>query len=197
MTQEIEEKRKIKWTRRSWRRFLLVERSILRSIVALLLVYFLLVWIYYTNFNSGPRDCMAYPPLDESQNKLPRAEEIREDDVVRVLCVDGGGIKGLLPLHIIKSLEEKTGKPASELFDLMVGTSTGGIIVSSLAVPDSDGKSKWSADDLIHMYAKMVKTGQTVKKNSSTTITLKVDNVMVDRRTPVVFEPNIESLLLF
>ena len=103
---------------------------------------------------------MVLPPLDESRNTLPRLEH-DENDVVRVLCVDGGGIKGLLPLQAIKDLEEKTGKPVSELFDLMVGTSTGGIIVSSLAVPGPDGKPKWSADELIQKYIKMVKSAFT------------------------------------
>ena len=43
----------------------------------------------------------------------------------RVLAVDGGGIRGIIPAMVVAHIEKKLHKPASELFDLMVGTSTG------------------------------------------------------------------------
>ena len=51
-----------------------------------------------------------------------------------VLSIDGGGIRGITPAYVIAHLESESGKPASELFDLMVGTSTGGILALSLTV---------------------------------------------------------------
>lgn len=50
----------------------------------------------------------------------------------RVLCLDGGGIKGLIQLEILSQLEIKTGRKVTELFDWIVGTSTGGIIALGL-----------------------------------------------------------------
>lgn len=50
----------------------------------------------------------------------------------RVLCLDGGGIKGLIQLEILSQLETKTGRKVTELFDWIVGTSTGGIIALGL-----------------------------------------------------------------
>lgn len=50
----------------------------------------------------------------------------------RVLCLDGGGIKGLIQLEILSQLEVKTGRKVTELFDWIVGTSTGGIIALGL-----------------------------------------------------------------
>ena len=50
----------------------------------------------------------------------------------RVLCLDGGGIKGLIQLEILSQLEIKTGRRIVELFDWIVGTSTGGIIALGL-----------------------------------------------------------------
>ena len=44
--------------------------------------------------------------------------------VRRVLSQDGGGIRGIIPALVVAYLERKMGAPASELFDLMVGTST-------------------------------------------------------------------------
>lgn len=50
----------------------------------------------------------------------------------RVLCLDGGGMKGLIQLEILSQLEIRTGRKVTELFDWIVGTSTGGIIALGL-----------------------------------------------------------------
>lgn len=50
----------------------------------------------------------------------------------RVLCLDGGGIRGLLQMTMLREIERQTGKKIVELFDWIVGTSTGGIIALSL-----------------------------------------------------------------
>jgi uncharacterized protein len=54
---------------------------------------------------------------------------------MRVLAIDGGGIRGLIPALLLAELEERAGRPVFELFDLMAGTSTGGILVSALCAP--------------------------------------------------------------
>src|SRR4051812_21131936 len=53
---------------------------------------------------------------------------------VRILCIDGGGIRGIFPLHVLKALKSQTGKEPWELFDLICGTSTGGIIAILLGI---------------------------------------------------------------
>ena len=50
----------------------------------------------------------------------------------RVLVLDGGGIKGLLQLEILRQIEESTGRRITEIFDWIVGTSIGGIITLGL-----------------------------------------------------------------
>jgi hypothetical protein len=51
-----------------------------------------------------------------------------------ILCVDGGGIRGIIPLVCLVHLEKKEGKPAPELFDMVAGTSTGAIIAAGIAL---------------------------------------------------------------
>ena len=63
----------------------------------------------------------------------------------RILSIDGGGLRGIVPLTILKYIEEKEGKKIIELFDLITGTSTGGIIACGLACG-------YSVDDLISLY---------------------------------------------
>lgn len=47
----------------------------------------------------------------------------------RVLCLDGGGIRGLVQIEVLCQLERTTGRKITELFDWVVGTSTGALIL--------------------------------------------------------------------
>src|SRR4051812_46194923 len=69
-----------------------------------------------------------------------------------VRWVEGGGIGGVIPAMVLASLEERTGRHTAELFDLIAGTSTGGIIALALTVPGPDGKPRWTANDLVDLY---------------------------------------------
>jgi len=71
--------------------------------------------------------------------------------MIRVLSIDGGGIRGILPATWLMTLEEQTGKPVSELFDVVVGTSTGGILALGLTSPGRDGMPH-SAAELRSLY---------------------------------------------
>ncbi|MGE6221380.1 patatin-like phospholipase family protein [Nubsella zeaxanthinifaciens] len=67
----------------------------------------------------------------------------------RILSIDGGGIRGIIPGMILVALEEKiqraTKNPSARLtdyFDFFAGTSTGGILLSILLCPDDQNPSK-------------------------------------------------------
>jgi len=51
---------------------------------------------------------------------------------IRVLSLDGGGTRGLLAIEMLKGLEAASGRRVHELFDVIGGTSTGGIIALAL-----------------------------------------------------------------
>lgn len=55
------------------------------------------------------------------------------DDVVRILSIDGGGIRGIIPAMVLKALLK--GRNAQDVFHVIAGTSTGGIIACGLAKP--------------------------------------------------------------
>lgn len=50
----------------------------------------------------------------------------------RLLCLDGGGIKGLVLIQLLIALEKGSGRPIRELFDWVSGTSTGGILALAI-----------------------------------------------------------------
>jgi patatin-like phospholipase/acyl hydrolase len=55
---------------------------------------------------------------------------------MRVLSIDGGGIRGLIPALVLEEIERRAGRRVHELFDLIAGTSTGSIIACALCAPD-------------------------------------------------------------
>jgi hypothetical protein len=71
---------------------------------------------------------------------------------VKVLCIDGGGIRGLIPALVLSEIERRTGRRTAELVDLVAGTSTGGILACGLTRPGPDGRPLYSADELAGIY---------------------------------------------
>ena len=66
---------------------------------------------------------------------------------MRVLSIDGGGIRGLIPALVLTELERRAGRRIFELFDLIAGTSTGGILACALCAPDP-----LPAEELVSLY---------------------------------------------
>jgi patatin-like phospholipase/acyl hydrolase len=73
-------------------------------------------------------------------------------DVFKVLSIDGGGIRGIIPALFLAEIEARTGQRVADLFDLIVGTSTGGILALGLVTPDANGRPKYSAADGAAIY---------------------------------------------
>ncbi|KAI1342705.1 hypothetical protein F5Y15DRAFT_373717 [Xylariaceae sp. FL0016] len=66
----------------------------------------------------------------------------------RTLCLDGGGIRGIIQLHVLRAIEKALGAdlPIQLFFDLIVGTNTGGIIAIALGV------KKWTVEATIEKF---------------------------------------------
>lgn len=78
------------------------------------------------------------PPPKRSSGSLRRRRvplPWPEDREFRILSIDGGGIRGIYPATFLAGLEERylRGNSIAHYFDLIAGTSTGGII--ALALP--------------------------------------------------------------
>lgn len=52
----------------------------------------------------------------------------------RILCLSGGGYRGLFTVGVLERLEKSIGRPLAEHFDLIAGTSIGGIVAIGLSL---------------------------------------------------------------
>jgi len=80
-----------------------------------------------------------------NSNKNDSERVFSDNDIVQVLSLDGGGLKGLYSASVIKLIEQQLGHSISDHFDIITGTSTGGLIALAL----SRGKS---GEDIQNFY---------------------------------------------
>ena len=74
--------------------------------------------------------------------------------VIRILSIDGGGIRGVIPARVLADLEKLAGRPIAELFDIIAGTSTGGLIALALTKPGPSGAPALTTEDVVDVYMK-------------------------------------------
>ena len=105
--------------------------------------------------------------LRPASDRLPRSFEFR------ILAIDGGGIRGIIPAKVLAALEALLGQslarrradPAgapgwegidepriADCFHLIAGTSTGGLLTAGLTTTDANGRPKLPASDAAAVY---------------------------------------------
>lgn len=98
----------------------------------------------------------------------------------KILSIDGGGIRGIIPALVLAEIERSIGKPISEIFDLVAGTSTGGILALGLSKDNGQGNPRYSAKELVELYER---EGEKIfPKSLSRTITTAMG--MIDEKYP-------------
>lgn len=71
----------------------------------------------------------------------------------RILAIDGGGIRGIIPAYILSQIEAALGTPIYQSFDIIAGTSTGGLIALALTTPFAgNNNAPYSASSVLNLY---------------------------------------------
>lgn len=72
----------------------------------------------------------------------------------RLLSIDGGGIRGIIPGQIIVEIEKAFNIKAYDYFDFIAGTSTGGILACAYLCPKPGDprKPKFSSMEVVDLY---------------------------------------------
>lgn len=79
---------------------------------------------------------------------------------ITILSLDGGGIRGIITCVILRYIEEQLQKidhpnaKIGDYFDLVAGSSTGGLLAAILLFPDNSGNAKFSVEEALDLYAK-------------------------------------------
>jgi len=82
-------------------------------------------------------------------------------DLYRVLSIDGGGIRGIIPARVLIEVEAKLQQRSQnpdarihDFFDFIAGTSTGGILTCIYLCPDPDrpGRPRFDASQALDLY---------------------------------------------
>ncbi len=83
-------------------------------------------------------------------NSIPREEK----EPVIALFNYGGGLRGLIPAHIMARIEKKTGHRMSEMVDIFCGPSTGAILNAALNIPHDEHptRAKYRARHMVMFY---------------------------------------------
>lgn len=110
-----------------------------------------------TNQPEATFNIQTAPTLSQEQ----LAEDINQTDQkkYKILTIDGGGIRGMIPALLLAEIEKRTQKPIFSLFDLIAGTSTGGILALGLTKPrlntataDKLTQAEYTAADLSELF---------------------------------------------
>ena len=110
----------------------------------------------------------------------------------RILSIDGGGIRGIIPATVLAEVERRTGRPIAALFDLIAGTSTGGIIALALTAPGPGGDPRLSAADVVGLY---LEEGPRIFSRSVLRTVLSVDGLLDERYSDAGLEAALRRYL--
>ncbi|KAL7131970.1 hypothetical protein ABFS83_12G040700 [Erythranthe nasuta] len=83
---------------------------------------------------------------------------VKEAPTTRVLSIDGGGVRALIPLVILAKLESQLqkidGKDAriADYFDVIAGTNTGALTAAMLTTPNENNRPMFTAQEIIEFY---------------------------------------------
>lgn len=84
-------------------------------------------------FDTSHNDPRVYKYARRTLGILGMLDKVPESRGLRILSLDGGGSRGVTTVELLRKIEQMTGKKIWELFDLIGGTSAGGLTASCLA----------------------------------------------------------------
>ena len=82
--------------------------------------------------------------IDIREDYFQSNQRLYENKRYKILSIDGGGVRGIIPALWLHEIERRTLKPISHLFNMVAGTSVGGIIAAGVTLPKLDDSNRMS-----------------------------------------------------
>ncbi|RRT63818.1 hypothetical protein B296_00009199 [Ensete ventricosum] len=96
--------------------------------------------------------------MEKSKSKINQIQAPTYGNLITILSIDGGGIRGIIPATILSFLESELQKLDGEdariadYFDVISGTSTGGLVTAMITAPDDNNRPLFAAKDIKSFY---------------------------------------------
>ncbi|CAK9166475.1 unnamed protein product [Ilex paraguariensis] len=96
--------------------------------------------------------------LMEKTRSMKKIRPPTYGNLITILSIDGGGVKGIIPGVILSYLESQLQEldgPDSRLadyFDVIAGTSTGGLITAMVTAPNENNRPLYAANEIVPFY---------------------------------------------
>ncbi|MQL70514.1 hypothetical protein Taro_002826 [Colocasia esculenta] len=103
-------------------------------------------------------DFLVAKTLMAGQNSIYQIQAPTYGNLITILSIDGGGIRGIIPSVILSFLESELQKLDGEdarladYFDVVAGTSTGGLVTAMLTAPNKENRPLFAAKDIKTFY---------------------------------------------
>ncbi|WVY92083.1 hypothetical protein V8G54_037597 [Vigna mungo] len=91
---------------------------------------------------------------------MEATQKSEDGHLITVLSIDGGGIRGIIPGVLLAFLESELQKldgadaRLADYFDVIAGTSTGGLVTAMLTAPNKNNRPLYAAQDIKKFYLK-------------------------------------------
>ncbi|WP_226649037.1 patatin-like phospholipase family protein [Microbulbifer variabilis] len=116
------------------------------AIIVVILALALLVYFYNHQFARG----IKFESQPIPSEVIKSNDDLKKKETINILIIEGGGVRGLIPLYLIRHIEKRLGKPIEDVFDVFSGVSTGAIIATSLNIPDAEFNRLDAEDESIY-----------------------------------------------
>ncbi|XXG70794.1 hypothetical protein AAC387_Pa07g0194 [Persea americana] len=96
--------------------------------------------------------------MEHATSNVNQIQTPTDGNLITILSIDGGGIRGIIPATILSYLEsqlqELDGEEAriADYFDVIAGTSTGGLVTAMLTAPNENNRPLFAAKDIKDFY---------------------------------------------
>ncbi len=108
----------------------------------------------------------------------------------KILSLDGGGLRGIVPVLILEEIEKRSGKRIIDLFDLISGTSTGGLIACGVTVSDDGINPVYTLQEIEDIYTQR---GKDIFPRK--TVAGKIINSVTSLKQPRFSEAGLDKVL--
>ncbi|MCL1124992.1 patatin-like phospholipase family protein [Shewanella surugensis] len=115
----------------------------------------LISFIFYGELSSTSTQFTRHEAITKTLPVTHRIADINNNKnkkIIFILSIDGGGMMGLLPVKLLQYIESQAQQPIHDIFDLIVGTSSGAVTAGFTSLKNTDNQARFPITQILNMY---------------------------------------------